>query len=514
MLQSQKSCNMKILSAEQIREADQYTIINEPVSSVDLMERASRLCTEWLLKKFGDSFAFIIVCGNGNNGGDGLCIARQLVNAGRRVEVKLIRPAKNDSPDFQHNYERLKQLKITCDEFSASFSLRNNLGTQGVVIVDAIFGSGLTREAGGLAAEAIAAMNNAPFPKVAIDIPSGLFCDDNSGNSLDHVVRADYTLTFQAPKLAFMFAENAPYVGEFHVLNINLHAVFLADAKTDFHFVTHAGVKEIIAGRSKFAHKGTYGHALMVAGSEGKTGAASLCSRAALRAGAGLVTAFVPKVSRDVMQEAVPEVMTITSDEEKCIGGRIPLNKFSAIGIGPGLGTAKETELSLKGLVSEQVSGTVWDADALNILSENKTWYSFMPAQTILTPHPGEFDRLTQKHTIGFDRMKSQQALAMKYNIIVVLKGAHTSVALPDGAVYFNSTGNPGMATAGSGDVLTGIITSLLAQGYSPTHAAVAGVYLHGLAGDLAASVRGMHSLIAGDIIENLGGAYRFLMEN
>jgi ADP-dependent NAD(P)H-hydrate dehydratase / NAD(P)H-hydrate epimerase len=504
---------MKILSAAQTREADLYTIQNEPVSSVNLMERASRLCTEWLLKKFDEQHAFIIVCGNGNNGGDGLCIARQLADAGRNTEVKLIRPAKEDSADFKHNLARLKQTQISVDEFSASFSLRNNLNTQKIVVIDAIFGSGLTREASGLAAEAIATMNNAPFACVSVDIPSGLFCDDNSNNSRDHVVHANYTLTFQFPKLAFMFAENAQFVGEFHVLDIGLHPAFLADAPASFHYVTHKGVKQIISDREKFGHKGTYGHALIVAGSEGKTGAAILCSRAALRAGAGLVTAFVPKVSRDVMQEAVPEVMTITADEEKFISGHIPAVKFNAVGVGPGLGTEELTANSLKTLIGEQQYAMVWDADALNILSDNKTWNSFLPAQTILTPHPGEFDRLTQKHSSGYDRMQSQQQFATKYNVIVVLKGAHTSIALPDGTVYFNSTGNPGMATAGSGDVLTGIITSLLAQGYSPVHASVAGVYLHGLAGDIAASVRGMESMIAGDIIENLGGGFKMIKE-
>jgi NAD(P)H-hydrate epimerase len=504
---------MKILSAAQIKEADQYTIDNEPVSSVNLMERASRLCTEWLMNKFNGEYVFVVVCGNGNNGGDGLCIARQLAAAGRKSEVKIIRPAKNDSPDFRHNLERLKHANVPCEEFTVSFSLRNNLNSQHVVIIDAIFGSGLSREADGLAAEAIAAINNAPFPKVAIDIPSGLFCDDNSTNPYHHIVRADYTLTFQAPKLAFMFSENGPYVGQFQILDIKLHPAFLADVQTPMHFISHEGVKQIIGERTKFGHKGTYGHALIVAGSEGKTGAAILCARAALRAGAGLVSAFVPKVSRDVMQEAVPEVMTITSEEEKYIGGPIPLGKFDAIGLGPGLGTAKETEQSLKALVSEQIKGTVWDADALNILSENKTWHSFLAAQTILTPHPGEFDRLTEKHSSGWSRMISQRAFAVKNNVIVVLKGAHTSIALPDGRVYFNSTGNPGMATAGSGDVLTGIITSLLAQGHSPVHAAVVGVFLHGLAGDLAASVRGTHSMIAGDIIENLGGAYKMILE-
>lgn len=505
---------MKVLSAAQTREADLYTIQNEPVSSVDLMERASRLCSEWLLRKFDAQHAFLFVCGNGNNGGDGLCIARHLHGAGRNVEVKIIRPVKNDSADFLHNLERLQQAGVRYEECTETFSLRNSFAAQHIILVDAIFGSGLTREPAGIAAQAIDAVNSAPCVRVAIDVPSGLFCDDNTGNTRTHIVQAHCTLTFQFPKLAFLFAENAPYVGEFHVLDIQLHADYLAGAQTPFHYVTHAAVQQIIGARQKFAHKGTYGHALIVAGSEGKTGAAILCARAALRSGAGLVTAFVAKVSRDVMQEAVPEVMTITAEEERHIGGHIPAGKFNAIGVGPGLGTAAETERSLKTLVGEQHAAMVWDADALNILSENKTWCAFLPPQTILTPHPGEFDRLTQKHSSGFERMRSQREFAAKHGVIVVLKGAHTSIALPDGTVYFNSSGNPGMATGGSGDVLTGIITSLLAQGYSPVHASVAGVYLHGLAGDIAASVRGMESMIAGDIIENLGGAFQMIKES
>lgn len=505
---------MKVLSAQQTREADLFTIQNEPVSSVELMERASRLCSGWLLKNFGEQFAFIVVCGNGNNGGDGLCIARHLFEAGRKVEVKMVRPSPDDSPDFTFNLERLKQhTALRVEMFTAAFSLRNDLNTHNIVVIDAIFGSGLNREPSGIVAEAIAAINTAPFIKVSVDIPSGLYCDDNSSNPRTHVVHANHTLTFQSPKLAFFFAENAEFVGEFTVLNIGLHPLFLADVHTPFHYVMHSSVKLILHDRHKFGHKGTFGHALIAAGSEGKTGAAILCTRAALRTGAGLVTAFVPVVSRDVMQEAVPEVMTYTGSDQNFLSGRIAFEKFDAIGVGPGIGTARETESTLKNLIGEYAGPMVWDADALNLLAENKTWLAFIPKQTIFTPHPGEFDRLTQKHNTGYERMSTQREFAQKYGVIVVLKGAHTSIALPDGTVYFNSSGNPGMATAGSGDVLTGIITSLLAQGYSPVRAAVVGVYLHGLAGDIAAAEKGMESMIAGDIIENLGGAFRMLHE-
>lgn len=504
---------MKVLSAQQIREADFYTIEHEPVSSVDLMERASRLCSDWLHEKFTNT-AFVVVCGNGNNGGDGLCIARHLAQLGRQVAVKIVRVSSSDSADFTINLERLADLNsIAVEELVTGFSLGDSLSSDDVVIIDALFGSGLNREPTGISAEAISALNAVAHTKVAIDVPSGLYCDDNSENTYAHVVRANYTLTFHAPKLSFFFAEHANFVGEFIVLDIGLHPTFLERMSTPYLYTTHADAKSMIIARGRFSHKGTFGHVLLVAGSEGKTGAAILCTRSALRAGAGLVTAFVPKVSRDVMQEAVPEAMAIVADEVSHIGGRIPTGKFDAIGVGPGIGTEVETEQSLRLLLNEFSGPMVWDADALNILSANKTWIAFLPKNSILTPHPKEFDRLTNEHTSGYSRMQTQRNFALRNGLIVVLKGANTSIAMPDGSVFFNSSGNAGMATGGSGDVLTGIITSLLGQGYSASHAAIVGVYLHGLAGDIAAADRGMESMIASDITENLSGAFRMILE-
>ncbi len=498
---------MKLLSVAQVREADAFTIAHEPVASVDLMERAARACTDWLLKNYGKENHFVVFCGNGNNGGDGLAIARQLAGEECAADVFIVRVAENDSPDFSANLKRLPS-RVLQSEISEAGEIE--FPPKPFVIVDALFGSGLSREPGGLAAQMIDVINATKTQVVSIDIPSGLFGDSNLENSYRHVVRATHTISFQQLKFAFLFAENAPYTGRVHVAGIGLHPEYFAQASTPFHLVTHADAKLLFRPREKFAHKGTFGHALIAAGSKGKMGAAVLAAQACLRSGAGLVTAFVPQSGNDILQVSVPEAMTTTGEAEHVLAGRIPGN-HSAVGIGPGIGTADETVRAMKLLLHEYAGPFVIDADALNILAENKTWLAFLPKGTILTPHPGEFDRLTEKHKTGEERLKSQRALATRHGIYIVLKGAYTTTACPDGSVLFNSSGNPGMATGGSGDVLTGVITALRAQGYNPQAACVLGVYVHGLAGDIAASVHGQEGMKAGDIVENLGGTWRMV---
>lgn len=505
---------MKILSTAQIREADAYTIANEPVTSIDLMERAAKTCSVWLLKKFGREPGFFIFCGNGNNGGDGLAIARQLAEQGASAEVFIARVSANDSADFTANLARLQKqgrvpVVVYNPEEEPFFPV-----TDGAILIDAVFGSGLSREPEGLAASVIDYINSsAKLAVVAIDIPSGLYGEDNRKQKYTHVVKADFTLSFQQPKLAFLFAENAAYTGEFHLADIGLHPAYIASAVTPYHYVTHPFARVFYRPRGKFGHKGTYGHALLVAGAKGKTGAAVLAAEACLRSGAGLVSVCAPQCSETILQTALPEAMLDMNEGMDYIRGRIQPRQYSAIGFGPGIGTEKETAQSLKLLLNEYAGPLVLDADALNILSENKTWMAFLPKGTILTPHPGEFDRLSGKHTSGYERMLSQKEMAVRFGLYIVLKGAHTSIACPDGQVYFNSSGNPGMATGGSGDVLTGILTGLRAQGYDPLSASVLGVYLHGLAGDIAASVQAKEGLIAGDIVRNTGAAWRMLQE-
>jgi len=501
---------MKVLSAEQIREADRYTINNEPVSSVQLMERASALCTQWLLNRYNSNQTFRIFCGNGNNGGDGLCIARFLLQHERKAVVILV----GNAVPSADNAVQLELLRATKNAEVLNYSeISEAEFNENEILIDAIFGSGLNRKPEGEFADAITAINNGDATVVAIDIPSGLCADFNDDQSTDCIVKTDFTLTFHAPKFTFLVSDFSEYVGEFIVLNIGLMKSFTENVKSFAEYFTIEDAGAILHHRSKFSHKGTFGHALIVAGSEGKTGAAILSSRSALRTGAGLVTAFVPIISRDVMQAAVPEVMVIAGEDDNFIAGRIPATRFDAVGVGPGLGTDDTVVTSLKLLLNEFQGPMVWDADALNVLSENKTWLEFLPPLTILTPHPGEFDRLTKKHNSGKERLKTQMQFAQRYNVIVVLKGAHTSVAFPDGSVTFNSSGNPGMATAGSGDVLTGIITSLLAQGYNRSQSAMLGVFLHGIAGDIAASISGQEGMIAGDIVEHIGGAFRMISD-
>ena len=462
---------MKILSIGQTRQADQYTIAHEPISSVDLMERAATQVFEWLKPRLNKDHKVKIFCGNGNNGGDGLVVARLLANEGFTSEVFMVRDLRSEA-DFP------------------SFADHE-------VIIDALFGSGLNRPIEGLAAELIEYLNRQQAIRVSIDIASGLFADTPSPQGA--IFKPDYTLTFQQPKLAFLMPENDPYVGQLEVLDIQLHPQYLLEVETNNFLVDREMVKPIIHHRPKYSHKGTYGHALLIAGSEGKTGAAILGAKSCLRTGVGLLSVQLPQSAWTPLQTALPEAMIHVDDK---------LEAFNAIGIGPGLGKDDDAQLRLKRLIQDAKVPLVLDADALNILSENKTWLSFLPAKTILTPHPKEFERLFGKTSTSFERLELLRQMAVKYGIIVVLKGAHTATAMPNGAVFFNSTGNPGMATARSGDVLTGMILSLLAQRYTPEEAAVLGVYLHGLAGDFAADAISQEALIASDITENIGKAF------
>ena len=335
--------------------------------------------------------------------------------------------------------------------------------------------------------------------------------EDTTGFDKKNSIRASFTLTFETPKLSFLFADNAQNVGEFYILDIGIDKKFLAEQKSPNNWVTQDLVTPMFRHRIRFSHKGTYGHALLLAGSYGKMGAAVLGAKACLRTGAGLLTVHLPKCGYEILQTSVPEAMVMVDEEEQEFSGIKDLLKYNAIGIGPGIGTSDKSAQGLKMLIQQSTANMVLDADALNILSENKTWLSFLKPESIITPHPGEFARLAGKSSTAFEAYTMQREFAVKYGIYVVLKGAFTSIATPGGEVYFNSTGNPGMATAGSGDTLTGIILGLLAQGYPPRHAALFGVYLHGLAGDIAAKEWGEDSLIAEDITNNLGKAFQYI---
>lgn len=497
---------MKIFNAQQIREWDQYTIQYEPVSSIELMERAASQCVQWLEKKDLLNHSFKIFCGKGNNGGDGLAMARMLSQKACDVAVFILEFGHLGTDDFQVNLERLHQqagVEIKFIQTEQQFPSLENGG----LIIDALFGSGLNRPLEGVTANLVAHINNSGCKIIAIDTPSGLPIDHSAKGKT--IVRANHTLSFQVFKLSFLLPENANFIGEVHILDIGLHPEFYNSAETSYELIDKRIISAIYEPRNPFAHKGNFGHALLIAGSYGKMGAAVLCAKACLRSGAGLTSCHIPKCGYEIMQTALPEAM-VMSDFNSSIVTKIEedLSKFSCIGIGPGIGTATETRRVLQETFEAYAKPIVLDADALNIISSAKELLKKIPKNSILTPHPKEFERLLGEAENDFERLKLSEQQARELGVIFVLKGHHTCIATPGGKVYFNNTGNAGMAKGGSGDVLTGILTALVGQYHDTVKAAILGVYLHGLAADIAAKKYSVESMIAGDIIENLGEAF------
>ncbi|QHL87864.1 NAD(P)H-hydrate dehydratase [Nibribacter ruber] len=497
---------MKILTAAQTREADAYTIQQEPVSSLDLMERAAAALVAWLRQRYSAQVPFVFFCGPGNNGGDGLAAARLLFQAGYEVQVFLVEEAGQcKSQDFTQNLQRLPS-EISTHTLQAGFGFPEM--EFGAIVVDALFGSGLSRPLQGVYAQVAEEINQAGVTVVAVDVPSGLFTDAPTPEDAV-VVQATYTVTFERPKLAFLLPKSGAWVGEWHAVPIGLHPEFLQQVATPYQLLTNAYVKSLLKARQKYAHKGTYGHALLIGGSYGKMGALVLAAKAALRAGIGLLTVQIPQVGYSIVQTAVPEAMALTDAHElhftRFMGQP---ETYECIGIGPGLGQAEDTRLALENLFRQHLPPLVLDADALNLLAADRTLLRTLPQDTILTPHLKEFERLAGPATDDFHRLQLLQSFCQEHRCYVVLKGAHSCVGTPTGDFYFNTTGNPGMATGGSGDVLTGILTALRAQGHSALETCLLGVYLHGLAGDLAAKEMGQASLIASDLTTYLGKAF------
>jgi len=499
----------KIFSVLQIREADQYTIENEPISSIELMERAANECVLWLKQKAKKHQQFAIFAGPGNNGGDGLVIARLMAEAGYIVKVYILNLSNKFSEDFQLNRERLNS-NIEIEEWKEMPEVWPEFSEE-TILIDAMFGSGLNKPLKGLPAKVVRKLNEQNQVKVAIDIPSGLFADRAIEEKNPAIFQADYTLSFQFPKLAFLMPENEFSVGEWHILDIGLSKDYILKTETAYFFLNHEFVRSLYRPRTRFSHKGSYGHLLMIAGDSTKMGAAVLSSKAALKTGAGLLTLHHPKNLGNVVVSAVPEVMSSPDESEEAFSHLPDMSRFTQIAIGPGLGKRKSTANAIKLLLQEVKSPIVFDADALNILSDNKTWLAYLPPQSVLTPHLKEFERLTGKSSNSFERMQKAKEFSQNYQVYLIIKGAHTMIVTPTGKVYFNSTGNPGMATGGSGDVLSGMIGSLLAQKYTSLEACLIGVYLHGLAGDLAAEKSGFEALLSGDIIDHIGEAFKTL---
>nr|WP_298793653.1 NAD(P)H-hydrate dehydratase [uncultured Allomuricauda sp.] len=500
---------MKIFTAEQIYQADKFTISKQQISSDELMERAALKLFEWMHSRLqGAQVTIHLFCGIGNNGGDGIALARHLQEHSYNVNVHVVNYSEKRSKDFLLNLERLKDRKIW-PEFINSETCLPEI-TPNDIIVDAIFGIGLNRQPDIWVGNLIEHINASSAFVLSVDIPSGLPMDKKPWNP-DYVIEASYVLSFQAPKLVFFLPETGVYINQWEVLDIGLDQEFMATTKTQFELIGKPTVLEMYRPRLKFSHKGTYGHSLIVGGSYGKIGAVQLAGRACLTTGSGLVTAFVPECGYQSLQTAAPELMVLTDDEDDWISQiEIPFTP-SVVGVGMGMGTGEETSKAFGELLKKTSTPMVIDADGLNILAKTPDLLKDIPEQSVLTPHPKELERLVGTWEDDFEKLEKAQTFAGKHNCILLIKGAHTIIV--DGEMaYINTSGNPGLATAGSGDVLTGMITGLIAQGYMPLQSALFGVYLHGFAGDIEASKVGYEAVNALGIINTIGAAYMELL--
>lgn len=502
---------MKIFSAAQIREADQYTIQHEPISSADLMERAAGKCAEWIEDHFSPTQPVYTFCGKGNNGGDGLVISRLLQEHGYTVHTCIIQHSPNASADHTLKLQQLREA------FPANITEIGDLSDfpglpDNAIIVDALFGTGMSRPVEGWLAGVIHRINDlrSQHTVIAIDLPSGMIADTSSNHFA--VVKAHYTLSFEFYKLAFLLPENAALSGEVHILPIGLSPDYILHTPTRYHLTDRQIIRTIYKPRDPFSHKGTYGHALLIAGSYGKMGAAVLSARACIRAGVGLLSCHLPKCGYEIMQISEPCAMC-TPDKDTYFNTHFHTGladaRYKVIGIGPGIDTQPETARSFEQLLHSWQQPMVIDADALNLLAKNPKLLQLVPKNSILTPHPKEFERLFGPAPNDVERLALLSKEAVSRHLYILLKGRYTAMACPDGSIYFNPTGNPGMATGGSGDVLTGILTGLLAQGYTSKEALILGVWLHGYAGDIAAAEHSQEAMTAGDIITGLGQAFK-----
>lgn len=488
-----------IINTTNIKLWDQFTIQNEPVSSADLMERAAEACFDWLCKHIELNANIVVACGTGNNGGDGLVIARKLIQNNYNVTVVISGDADNGSPDFKFNLHRLNllnsvELQIEPADFSSV--------KKATVIIDALFGTGLNKPITGYASELIRSINSSTAEVIAIDMPSGMFADETTPSTFD-VVKADYTLSFQVPKLGFFMPENDSFVGKFVLLDIQLSSDFNPEKHTQNFWLERTDFGSNIFKRSKHDNKWNFGHALLLGGSENKSGAVILAARSALRCGAGLLTVHTVKSAQLPLLVALPEAMLDLDSNSSYIADVPDFSRYTAIGIGPGIGTEEQTALVLESVLTLYKGALVIDADALNIISE-RNLHHLLPENCLLTPHVREFERLAGTSTNSFERCQLQSQFSAKYKVYVLLKGAYSCLSTPDGRLLFNSSGNPGMAKGGSGDCLTGIITSFAAQGMSIEKAASLGMMVHGMAGDLASARYGETSMLPSDLIEAL----------
>lgn len=499
---------MKILSSTQLKELDKYTMEQEPIASIDLMERAAHALTDAIIRRWNPSHPIAVFAGPGNNGGDALAVARMLSQKGYSVEVFLFNTKGKLSEECQTNLHRLKTCgSIYFTEINKEFC--PPVLTENHIVIDGLFGTGLNKPLGGGFAAVVKYINSSKATVVSIDIPSGLMGEDNTYNIRPHIIHANVTLSIQLPKLSFFFPENEDIVGDWELLEIGLKQTFIDAIESPYHILEEKQIRSLIRPRKRFAHKGNFGHGLLIAGSYGMSGASILSAKACLRSGIGLLTVHTPIHNHDLLQTTVPEAIVQTDIHERYFAEPVDLGKYKALAIGPGLGQEEDTALAM----IEQIQGShipvILDADAINILSSRRNWLSRLPKRSILTPHLRELERLIGKCLDTYERLTKVKELATYLQSYIIVKGAWTTIVTPEGNCHFNPTGNPGMATAGSGDVLTGILLALLTQGYPQEEACQLGVYIHGLAGDIAADEMSQIAMTSSDIINTLPQAWK-----
>ncbi len=503
---------MKIFTNTQIRELDKYTIEHEPIKSIDLMERAARALTLAITEECPSSTPIVVFAGPGNNGGDALAVSRMLSLRGYNVSVYLFNTKNHLSDDCTENKQRALECKSITSFVEVTREFDPPHLTRDTVVIDGLFGTGITKPLESGYASLVRYINQSPCRVISIDIPSGLMTEGNTYNIHSNIIRADITLTLHSKKLAFLFSDVQQYIGRLRVLDIGLSEEYIRKTSTPYTIIETDEIRSFLLRRSDFAHKGDMGHALLVAGSYGMAGAAVLAARACLRSGAGKLTVHTPKKNIDIMQVSVPEAVMQIDHDEAFFSDAVPADEFDALGIGPGLGQVESTAIALISQLRCTNAPIVADADALNILGSHQTWIPQLPKGMIITPHPKEFDRLAgNRSSDDYERLNKAVELAIRLQAYIILKSHYSALCSPEGKVVFNSTGNSGMATAGSGDVLTGILTGLIARGYHQREACMLGMYLHGLAGDLAAAAKGKECLVASDIIDYLPQAFRSL---
>jgi NAD(P)H-hydrate epimerase len=502
---------MKVVTAKEMQEIDRRTIKDCGVHGPVLMERAGLAVADRIREMFQPGKA-VVLAGAGNNGGDGIVVGRELHNSGWNVKVILLLKEDKLSRDCLAQYRTAKKLGVPID-FRTKIDEKD---THAAVVVDAIFGTGLGRDIKGSLANTIDLLNASGAPVVSVDIPSGVSSD--TGKIMGTAVRARATVTFGAPKKGHFLYPGAEYAGEIFVEDIGFPGEFFDDIKCTL--LEQEIMAALVPPRPVYSHKGHYGHVLVVAGSSGKTGAAFMAAKACLMSGAGLVTLGVPETLMDVFQSRVTEEMCLPLPDygdgtlsDKALKPIVDFlgRKADALAIGPGIGISEDIKALISELAVTVAVPSVMDADALNALEGKTAVFKKAKAPVVITPHPGEFSRLSGKSRddIEADRIEAARAFSGEAGVTLVLKGVPTVVAEPEGEVFINPTGNPSMAKAGSGDVLTGMVASFLAQGLGPVEGSTLGVYMHGLAGDIAAAELGLQSVLASDIIKAIPEAFK-----